>query len=100
MIRNYTLDLLMDKFIAVNVEDPDTHLYAYADDLVVTTKGNTRNALEIKLNWGLEIIHSWAEIHKLKMSVRKCCYMTFGPKMPRDPPIRIGIDNNKSPLNT
>lgn len=73
----------------------DTHIYAYVNDLVVTTKDNTRLALEAKLNRALAIIHAWTETHKLKMFTRKCCYMVFGPKMPRNPTIRLGNCNIK-----
>lgn len=42
-------------------------VYAYADDLVITTKGNSRAAVERRLNLALEMVNKWTRLNKLAL---------------------------------
>lgn len=71
-------------------------IYAYANDLVITTKGISRAAVERRLNLSLERVNKWTRLNKLALSIDKCKYMITGiKKMLRNPIIKIGNENIK-----
>lgn len=71
-------------------------IYAYADDLVITTKGNSRMAIERKLNLALERANRWIRLNKLALSIDKYKYIITGPKrMLRNPTNKTGNENIK-----
>lgn len=95
MLWNCVVDQLIKVFDEGIGDDRDyTNIYAYADDLVITTKGNSTMRIEIRLNLALNnIVHNWTTRNKLTLSINKCNYMVYGEKMSRNTTIRIGSRN-------
>lgn len=67
-------------------------IYAQADDLVFTTRGNSRKIIQKTVNRSAGLI-------KLKLSIGKCKYMIVGGKMIRTPTIKIGNNSIKITTN-
>lgn len=76
---------------------PDhAHIQAFADDVTIIIKGNTRSELEQRANAMLEIVNKWSKEHEVKFNKQKCQYLTIGKDYKkRHPVVKFGDQNLK-----
>lgn len=61
---------------------PGSGIIAYADDALITVKGNTRAQVERALSVALGEVCDWAKTSKMTISVEKTVVMTIAEKVP------------------
>ena len=73
---------------------------AYADDILIIIEGDSRRELENKSNSVIEVLNSWCNENKLKISTEKTTYMLLRGRLERNPSIKMGNTNIKRTRTT
>jgi len=87
---NWCMDALLER-LCESVMDDDVDVIAYADDVTILLKADSRKDLECKARRISKILTDWCSLHKLKVAVDKTNAMTVKGKFSknRNPTIRI-----------
>lgn len=94
MAWGWCMDTFLDDF-QNNIDEQDAEVIAYADDLAMIVKGNTRSELELIAERGLKILKAWCTNHKLNISLNKTLAMLTKGKLNRERLPRIKINDVK-----
>ncbi|CAK9809097.1 Retrovirus-related Pol polyprotein from type-1 retrotransposable element R1 (Fragment) [Anthophora quadrimaculata] len=88
------MDTLLDDFEATfDVEN--IQAIAYADDLTIIVKGNTRSDLETSATKATDLVNNWCTHNKLKVSSNKTHAMLMKGKLHKDRLPEIILNSNK-----
>lgn len=89
---NFCMDALLRK-LEDEIPEDKAEAIAYADDLVIIIKGNSRTELETIGNKAVNILIDWCNLHKLKTSTSKTLAMLMKGKLDRERMPRYKIED-------
>ncbi|CAK9811752.1 Retrovirus-related Pol polyprotein from type-1 retrotransposable element R1 (Fragment) [Anthophora quadrimaculata] len=90
----WCMDTLLNEFEAT-FDDEDIQTVAYADDLTIVVKGNTRTEIETHAAKAMSVVNSWCIFNKLKVSSNKTNAMLMKGKLDRERLPKIEINSSK-----
>lgn len=101
MAWNWCMDELLKEF-EENFDEAIVKVIAYADDLAILIKGNSRRDLESQGKNVLRVLNEWCFFHKLKISKNKTTAMMLKGKMDksRQPILKLNETNIKFKTET
>lgn len=94
MAWGWCMDSLLDELNA-GADSRYTEAIAYADDLAIIVKGNSRVELEVHSSEMLSVFSLWCVKHKLNISVNKTTALILKGKLSRDRLPILKINNDK-----
>lgn len=94
MAWGWCLDTFLDSFQS-KISISDGEVIAYADDIAMVVKGDSRNELENISKRGIDILVDWCKLHKLNISINKTFAMLVKGKLDRGRLPIVKINNSK-----
>jgi len=89
---NWCMDTLLDEFDSIT---EDVEAIAYADDVAILIKANSRSSLEDLAKIAINILIEWCKSHKLMISAIKTNAMLVKGKLDKNKNPIIKINNNR-----
>lgn len=89
---NWAMDELLNK-IETNFNSAQTEVIAYADDLAIIIKANSRRELEVIRRRVLEELTGWCNLYKLRVSTAKTTALLVKGKLDKNRLPILKIDN-------
>lgn len=90
----WVMDDLLKQY-ETQFDEEEAEIIAYADDLVILVKANSRRGIEVSGSRALSILVDWCGLHKLKISAEKTKGMTIKGKFDKGRPPTLRVEENK-----